>query len=403
MAEGKYRRLECSGCFLAFTQIGAGTKKLETDAPRSCATAGCEQRFERSGKRKYCAPCRKQFLTFGVTCAHPKPALKNVRLRKICYDCFPRPAPRPRKVAEAKYKFECAWCKASASAKNPRAKFCSAGCRIAAGNDVAKTARQVQCVGCQQNFSTPSRAVRTWCSEACKRKALGGLFSCLQCGAEVRLKNSGGVRHRFCSKACSGLHKRESAPPKFSAYFAGWCRSCGKAHGHRKEWVDCPGCKQAAARLAARIAHRATSEAKHKAAGKVVECAECESQFCPLYGRQGNVSLCGVCSPVRQARQRRQTGGTNAQRAKRRGLPRKYFNEVKRVLERDGWRCQLCGIATPKKLRGTRLPNAPEVDHVVPLSAPGTPGHVPENCQCACRACNIAKGGAPKGQLSLAL
>jgi hypothetical protein len=60
------------------------------------------------------------------------------------------------------------------------------------------------------------------------------------------------------------------------------------------------------------------------------------------------------------------------------------------VLNRDRWRCQHCGIDTPKGLRGTIEPNAPEVDHIKPLSRGGV--HALWNVQCLCRRCNQAKG-----------
>lgn len=60
-----------------------------------------------------------------------------------------------------------------------------------------------------------------------------------------------------------------------------------------------------------------------------------------------------------------------------------------RVLERDGWMCQMCGIATPQEKRGTYEPDAPELDHIVPLSKGGD--HSYANTQCACRKCNAAK------------
>ena len=61
-----------------------------------------------------------------------------------------------------------------------------------------------------------------------------------------------------------------------------------------------------------------------------------------------------------------------------------------KVLNRDGWICQLCGKDTPKALRGSNHDDAPEVDHIVPLSKGGR--HVYSNLQCACRACNRRKG-----------
>jgi 5-methylcytosine-specific restriction endonuclease McrA len=61
-----------------------------------------------------------------------------------------------------------------------------------------------------------------------------------------------------------------------------------------------------------------------------------------------------------------------------------------RVFERDGWRCYLCGCDTPQALRGTYEANAPELEHMVPLSRGGA--HSYANTRCACRACNLIKG-----------
>ena len=55
-------------------------------------------------------------------------------------------------------------------------------------------------------------------------------------------------------------------------------------------------------------------------------------------------------------------------------------------------RCQICGIDTPKELRGSANHNAPELDHKIPMSKGGP--HSPENLQCSCRKCNIKKGAS---------
>lgn len=70
-----------------------------------------------------------------------------------------------------------------------------------------------------------------------------------------------------------------------------------------------------------------------------------------------------------------------------------------KVFERDRWRCHLCGIRTPKSARGTYQDNAPELDHLQPLSRGGQ--HTYANTACCCRRCNIAKGAKPLGQLLL--
>jgi len=62
----------------------------------------------------------------------------------------------------------------------------------------------------------------------------------------------------------------------------------------------------------------------------------------------------------------------------------------RRVMERDGWKCQHCGRETLENARGTGADNQPELDHVLPISQGGA--HSYANTQCLCRACNAAKG-----------
>ena len=69
------------------------------------------------------------------------------------------------------------------------------------------------------------------------------------------------------------------------------------------------------------------------------------------------------------------------------------------ILDRDKWRCQKCGIKTPRGLRGTINDNAPEVDHLIPLSLGGE--HKETNLQCLCRKCNQGKGATAWGQMRL--
>lgn len=86
-------------------------------------------------------------------------------------------------------------------------------------------------------------------------------------------------------------------------------------------------------------------------------------------------------------------------RARRYGLAYEPINPIQ-VFDRDAWRCQICGTRTPKRLRGTFEGNAPELDHRVPMAMGGP--HTWDNVQCACRACNIAKGGKQiQGQMRL--
>lgn len=144
---------------------------------------------------------------------------------------------------------------------------------------------------------------------------------------------------------------------------------------------------------------RQVAETLHRAAAREVACARCCCVFCPLYAskyREG-----GYCKPCADEVQRLKSNskvGDNLARARKFGVARRYFNEL-HILERDGWRCQLCGVSTPKRLRGTRDDRAPELDHIVPLSVGGA--HLPENVQCACRRCNQQKRAKARGQMKL--
>lgn len=88
--------------------------------------------------------------------------------------------------------------------------------------------------------------------------------------------------------------------------------------------------------------------------------------------------------------------GKRLRRARKRGAKGKCFTYVS-IFNRDGWTCQLCHRPTPKELRGTQNPAAPELDHIVPLSKGGK--HIPSNVQCLCRECNEYKSNKlyPKG------
>lgn len=100
-----------------------------------------------------------------------------------------------------------------------------------------------------------------------------------------------------------------------------------------------------------------------------------------------------------RAVRRRVYGHKHRDRARYHGVPYETVN-VSAVFERDQWRCQVCGVRTPKRLRGTSKPNAPELDHRIPMALGGP--HSYDNVQCACKSCNQAKGGHTiKGQIPL--
>lgn len=90
--------------------------------------------------------------------------------------------------------------------------------------------------------------------------------------------------------------------------------------------------------------------------------------------------------------------GKSKRRAMVRGCAYEPIDPIK-VFERDKWRCHLCGVKTPRHLRGSTDDRAPELEHIVSLADGGS--HTWGNVACSCRKCNGAKGSASFGQLGL--
>lgn len=220
--------------------------------------------------------------------------------------------------------------------------------------------------------------------------------SCGRCGVSF----SGRKNKVFCGQRCKKRDWQDRTgykppAPKVCSYWAGHCARCGKAHGARRPWAQCPQCVADRARESNRVAAIDAAKALHRARAKVTQCGGCGVEFCSIYGA-GNTRFCPCCASARDKAHRR------AQKAKRRaverGLEAQSIDPLV-VFDRDHWRCQLCGVKTPKTARGGYSDNAPELDHILPLSKGGA--HRYDNVQCACRKCNLEKSDRPLGQMLL--
>jgi 5-methylcytosine-specific restriction endonuclease McrA len=110
-------------------------------------------------------------------------------------------------------------------------------------------------------------------------------------------------------------------------------------------------------------------------------CAECVQLFRALDGRQ--IYCSRKCK--RRVEQRKQDEKWRAREA---GVKYEPINRTK-IFDRDGWTCRICDAPTPRALRGTQALNAPEMDHIKPLSEGGS--HTHSNVQCLCHGCNFVK------------
>lgn len=280
----------------------------------------------------------------------------------------PQPAPKETK--------ECPACRGIFVSETPWQVWCTRTCsaRVRKGHKPREEVRSFTCAHCGLAFESSNAPAPMYCRKACKKAA------CMARDPERKTA--------YANRAKANMAAKQLEMSALCAYFAKSCVRCGNADGQRQDWTLCRGCKRDDALRVARDAAKAWGEAKHKAAAREAACDECGAVFCPLYGvKPGVKRLCSDdCSRSRRRQQVR--AAKLKRRAVERGADAEHVNPW-RVFARDGWKCKMCGIDTPKRLRGTIEHNAPELDHVHPVSKGGA--HTYANTQCLCRSCNQFK------------
>lgn len=207
---------------------------------------------------------------------------------------------------------------------------------------------------------------REYCSQYCKQKAWNKEANgkCLGCG---------GKPESAWSTMCVACRRARAAANSFTLIPLSTCAMCGKPGRHGKQT-----CSTRCATRARAKAMTGKKLAPYVRAKRAFPCTDCGAII-----RSTRASMCKKCA-------RRRAGRNHCERAKRAGVTRDYGISNTKVFQRDMWTCQMCGCATPKDLQGTNEPNAPELDHIVPISRGGP--HTWDNVQCSCRKCNGYKG-----------
>lgn len=216
---------------------------------------------------------------------------------------------------------------------------------------------------------------------------------CASCASPLPPRNPGPGRHRLRCLACAPVHVPNEAKRERRGTVAACAnQDCGKPFpvAHASAKYCSPECRIRAGN-AAQAARAAAEVARLK-----FKCKYCGVSVTPTYGSKNRVFCSQTCK--KKYDHLRAEGNTHRARAKKFGGRYEPINRWS-VFERDGWRCQLCGVKTPRTLSGSFMANAPTLDHIVPLALGGD--HVPENVQLACWACNNRKGAKPAGQLQL--
>lgn len=234
------------------------------------------------------------------------------------------------------------------------------------------------------------RHYRQWQRGGVKQDAT----SCAHCGKPI----SGIKGKMYCGKQCKQAAWKANNPIRWSqlkahtpgscTYYTGYCEWCNQAFGSRRKRKHCTErCDRAAWYAAHPVSIAPDSRV----------CPMCLRAFAPASAASMHSRMCSdVCA--KEAKRRLHKIGKLQRNARLRGVSAEKVDPL-RVFERDKWRCKLCGCKTPKAKRGTYADDAPELDHILPLSKGGE--HSYRNTQCACRRCNGSKSDKPMGQLLL--
>jgi 5-methylcytosine-specific restriction endonuclease McrA len=208
------------------------------------------------------------------------------------------------------------------------------------------------------------------------------VLTCAGCGTQFLRPKPIGQIPKFCGTRCRDRHRRrESTDHRLEIE--------RRANRKRRQKAGFHTHSNALTSLRLKL--------RYQQSNPVRVCDVCGVEFCNVFGRLSWATSCSQDCSAEKAR-RNAVRKEKVRKLRKRGVLCEIVDPHK-VFERDRWRCQLCGVVTPKRLRGTFDPRAPELDHIIPLAAGGE--HSYRNTQCACRSCNRAKGAKPLGQLRL--
>jgi hypothetical protein len=386
----------------------------------------CKVEMRTSWEKKYCSEsCRgrhKYLLERGdnFVCGYCAKPFQADRKRKYCTDECAKAFVAKKKRAARSFDWSDRSCKRCNNVFTPvsaKQGFCSKDCRYQSlrENYQHKHIAEQPCVICKEVF-TPKRTAHLTCSKKCsdklsKQRELAKIkpVLCVTCGNEFKPKGwlhpESGHMHKYCSTECRTIGKghnvrlvpKEAGKNKSKVSFNN-CRICNTLFTARKNNIllCSDGCREKdeeRLREEARIAASERDRANHTP--KEITCKNCGNQHTTEYGDK----LRDFCSKACSTKYGRRVSKAT-RRARIRGNDYETIDPFK-VFARDKWSCRICGVKTPKRLRGTIEDNAPELDHIIPLAKGGP--HIYENVQCACRTCNSYKSDKIIGQIPLFL
>lgn len=291
---------------------------------------------------------------------------------------------KPYKQPDWKHPKPCVVCGESFLPYQKKSVVCSQGCRLVHVANNSRTKWQVKdypevnCHVCNTVFK-PRQKNSKYCSRKCSNnKPRYKVLTCIQCKGEIKRSSHGSRDAGLCCSRECGF--------KWQAFIRNEISSLRRIAENNKPKPIIDTFVLGEIQAIKRMARRAKDSRCCRHCGEIVYSKyvlvhpTCLKEYSKIKKEQ-----------YRQTDSYKQN--KKAAKSKRKALERgaRVAEKINPdfILERDKYRCYICGIKTPKKLRGTYEDNAPEVDHIIPLSKGGL--HVESNLRCACRKCNGLK------------
>lgn len=231
-------------------------------------------------------------------------------------------------------------------------------------------------VTCQWDGCDRPVEKRGHCARCYKRARKAGTLElgprhgrCADCGRGVVGGKTGPIPTRC--RACAEQRRR-------TRMYAEWRQASSEKYEAERRWVACPDC--------------GTERERSPRDTKSTRCLPCQAAR-----RAALLKEWAKANPAKTYASKRKWHESNrevlrANNHRRRVLARSAQSDrfvARDIFERDGWACQICGVALDSTIKFPD-PLSPSLDHIVPISRGGT--HTLDNVQAACMGCNWAKG-----------
>lgn len=224
------------------------------------------------------------------------------------------------------------------------------------------------CVGCGVQFTAQGNRAKA-CTVACRlwaKRHPGVLRSlaraCPTCGGTFTAEHAATV---YCSRRCSAAASKRRVRTGVRPY-APALAECEACHG------PMPAGKNAGARFCTDICGDRYYRAPGLFAARFGRtCERCGGPVPD--GKRVDARFCRTTCQV--------VWNQEIRRARRRGLPVEPIDRAA-IFERDKWACHLCTLPITAR---------PTLDHLIPIAAADSPGHVWENVAAAHGGCNSGK------------